>query len=77
MSDITYNVTFQPLENRWKLSSIRFSAAIHFQKPGREERLLEGLQVDTEYVIVVTAINEFGSSLPSDSALATTKAFTS
>ena len=72
-----YNVTFQSLKNKWKLSSILFSAAIKFQKPGPEQRLLEALQVDTEYVIIVTAINGFWSSLPSDSVLAATKVFTS
>ena len=76
MSDITYNVTFHPVGGSVNLSFTQFSAAVKFQKPGREERLLEGLQVGTEYVIVVTAINEFGPSLPSDSVLASTKAFT-
>ena len=76
MSDITYNVTFHPVGDIVYLSFIQFTAAVKFQKPGREERLLEGLEVGTEYEIVVTAINEFGSSLPSDSVRATTKVFT-
>ena len=74
--DITYNVTFHPVEDSAMLSSIQFIADVKFQRPEREEKLLEGLQVGTEYVITVTAINEFGSSLPSNSVWTMTNFFT-
>ena len=77
MSDITYKMTFHPVEDSAKSSSIQFTASVPFQRPKREERLLEGLKVGTEYVIIVTAINEFGSSLPSDPVRPSTKVFTS
>ena len=76
MIDIMYNMTFHPVEDSVNLSSIQFLPVVKFRSPGREERLLEGLKVGTEYVIIVTALNEFGSSLPSNPVQASTKFFT-
>ena len=76
MSDITYKLTFLPVEESAKLSSIRFTALVKFQSPEREKRLLEGLLEGTEYLIYLIAINEFGSSLPSDPVRAMTNFFT-
>ena len=76
MIDIMYKVTFHPVEDSVNLSFFKFAATVKFQSPGREKRLLEGLLVGTEYVIIVTAINEFGSSLPSNPVQAWTNDFT-
>ena len=76
LSDITYNLTYQSVESG-TLSFIQFEATVGHNMSGMEERLIEGLEEDTTYIIDVSAVNGFGSSLPSVTVEASTKAFTS
>ena len=64
LTDIAYNLTYQPVENG-QISYLLFFSNVERNSAGIEERLIDDLEEDTEYIITVRAINEFGSSLPS------------
>ena len=74
--DITYNLTYRPVKDG-NLAFIMFSSLVDRNVAEREKRLIEGLEENTTYIITVRAINDFGSSVPSESVLASSKAFTS
>ena len=75
LTNIKYNLTYQPVKDG-NLSFTQFDAIVGRNMAKQEERSIEGLEENTTYIIVVSAINEFGSSVPSESVLASSKAFT-
>ena len=76
LTEISYNLTYQPVDSD-NISFILFGSTVQHNMEGMEERPIEGLRENTEYIIAVSAVNEIGSSLPSMPITASTKAFMS
>ena len=72
-----YNLTYRPVEDDGNLYFIHFDATVDRNKNEREVKSIEGLEENTTYYITVSAINAFGSSVPSESVLASSNAFKS
>ena len=76
LTDIIYNLTYQSVK-KGSLYFLSFGSTVERNMAGMEERLINGLEEDTAYIIIVSAINDFGSSPPSIPVQVSTKAFTS
>ena len=76
LTNIKYNLTYQPIENG-NLSFIVFEAQVEYNMASMEERMIKGLEDDTPYIITVSAVNGFGSSPPSIPVQVSTTAFMS
>ena len=75
--NIMYNLTYRSVDDGGSLSFIQFDATVDRNKNEREVKSIEGLEENTTYNITVSAVNAFGSSMPSESVLASSNAFTS
>ena len=74
-NQILYNMSYQTVE-KGNMAFVLFGALVKRNTEGMEGRLIENLEEDTEYIITVSAVNDFGSS-PQVLVQESTKAFIS